>query len=57
MEHRITAPDGDGDGLARVVAVGDGVLIRYDYDRAAPVPFEDELVHALERFEGRALRA
>jgi acyl-CoA thioester hydrolase len=56
MEHRITAPI-DGTEDARVVAVGETLLIRYDYDLAAPVPFEDELVTAFERFEGVRLRA
>jgi len=56
MEHRITAP-AERNGDARVVAVGETVLIRYDYDLATAVPFEDELVAAFERFEGTPLRA
>jgi acyl-CoA thioester hydrolase len=57
MEHRITAPAPGGEALARLVAVGETVLIRYDYDRAAPTPFEPELVAAIEAFEGRQLRS
>jgi acyl-CoA thioester hydrolase len=56
MDHRITAPDGQGARLGRLVAVGETVLLRYDYDQAAPVPFETELVAQFERFEGRRLR-
>jgi len=59
MEHRITAPSRDlgAAGQARLVAVGETILIRYDYDQAAPVPFEDDLIAAFEAFEGRPLRA
>lgn len=58
MDHRITAPArGDDTGPGRVVAVGDTVLVRYDYDKAAATPLEDELASAIEAFEGRTLRS
>lgn len=57
MEHRITTPDPAAGNPARLVAVGETVLVRFDYDQQGPVPFEDELVAAFERFEGRRLRS
>ena len=58
MDHRITAPArGDGAGPGRLVAVGETVLVRYDYENGAPTPFEDGLVAAFEAFEGRNLRS
>jgi acyl-CoA thioester hydrolase len=57
MEHRITTPHPvDPGGRARLVAVGETILVRFDYDLQGPVRFEDELVAALERFERRPLR-
>lgn len=57
MDHRITAPAGsDSPVPVRLVAVGETVLVRYDYAAAAPAPMEDELITAFEAFEGRALR-
>jgi acyl-CoA thioester hydrolase len=57
MDHRITAPArGDDSGPGRVVAVGETVLVRYDYDTAAATMLEDGLVSAIEAFEGRPLR-
>ena len=57
MDHRITGPGSAANRSPQVVvAVGETVLIRYDYDQAAPVPFEPELVAQFERFEGRRLR-
>ncbi|MEO8229333.1 MAG: thioesterase family protein [Chloroflexota bacterium] len=57
MDHRITAPArGGGSGPGRVVAVGDTVLVRYDYEKGAATPLEDGLVSAVEAFEGRPLR-
>jgi acyl-CoA thioester hydrolase len=58
MDHRITAPAmGDDSGPGRLVAVGDTVLVRYDYDTAAATPLEARLVSLFEAFEGRTLRA
>jgi acyl-CoA thioester hydrolase len=57
MDHRITGPGRASGPAAQVVAVGQTVLIRYDYDQAAPVPFEPELVARFEAFEGRRLRS
>jgi len=58
MEHRITTPDAaSGSARARLVAVGETILVRYDYDVQGPLPFEDDLVSLFERFEGRRLRA
>jgi acyl-CoA thioester hydrolase len=58
MDHRITAPArGDGSGPGRLVAVGETVLVRYDYDAAAATPLEAGLVSAMEAFEGRSLRS
>lgn len=57
MDHRITAPArGGGNGPGRVVAVGETVLVRYDYDQAAATPLEDGLVSAIEAYEGGPLR-
>ena len=57
MDHRITAPSrGNVSDPGRVVAVGETVLVRYDYDNATATPLEDGLVSAIEAFEGRRLR-
>ncbi len=55
MDHRITAP-ATGSGPGRLVAVGETVMVRYDYDASAAMPLEDRLVSAIETFEGRSLR-
>lgn len=57
MDHRITAPAmGDDTGPGRLVAVGETVLVRYDYHTAAAMPLEARLVSFFEAFEGRTLR-
>jgi acyl-CoA thioester hydrolase len=57
MDHRITAaPRNDGGGPGRVVAIGETVLVRYDYDTGAATPLEPGLVSAIETFEGGHLR-
>ena len=54
LEHRLTAAlPGDE---PRLVAVGESVLVRYDYATQLPTPLSDDLVAALEGFEGRPLR-
>lgn len=54
LEHRMTAAvPGE---RPRLVAVSTSVLVRYDYATAAPVPIGDDIVAAMEAFEGRALR-
>ncbi|MFL5778719.1 MAG: acyl-CoA thioesterase [Chloroflexota bacterium] len=55
LEHRLTAAVPGRE--ARLVAVSESVLVRYDYAAEAPVPLGDAFVGAIERFEGRALSA
>lgn len=54
LEHRLTAAR-DGDA-ARLVAVSDSILVRYDYGTGDPVALGDAFVAAIEGFEGRSLR-
>ncbi len=54
MEYRITAPD-SRIAPARLVAVGDSVMVTYDYTHHRPTPLPAELVEMLESFEGRSL--
>jgi acyl-CoA thioester hydrolase len=54
LEHRLTAAAGDGP--ARVVALSDSVLVRYDYGSGRPVALGDAFVAAIEAFEGQPLR-
>jgi acyl-CoA thioester hydrolase len=55
LEHRVTAmPPG---GPARLAAVCRSVLVRYDYEAEAPVPWPERYVTAIEADEGRRLRA
>lgn len=54
LEHRLTAQT-EG-GPARLIAVSDSVLVRYDYATERPVPISDEDVAVIEAFEGRPLR-
>jgi acyl-CoA thioester hydrolase len=54
LEHRMTAA-GPGD-RARLVAVSESVLVRYDYAASAPVALGGSFVAAIEAFEGRPLR-
>jgi acyl-CoA thioesterase FadM len=44
------------DEPARLVAVSDSILVRYDYATEAPVALTPDLVAAIEAFEGRSLR-
>jgi acyl-CoA thioester hydrolase len=55
LEHRLTAcPPG---GTPRLVAVSDSVMVRYDYTTERPAALDDEVVAAIEAYEGRGLRA
>ena len=54
LEHRLTAQAGGGQ--ARLIAVSDSVLVRYDYATERPVPVSADDVATIERFEGRDLR-
>jgi acyl-CoA thioester hydrolase len=55
LEHRLTAAQPGGE--ARLVAVSDSVLVRYDYAAAKPVPLSAEYIAAMESYEGRSLTA
>jgi acyl-CoA thioester hydrolase len=55
LEHRLTAAAAP-DGPARLVAVSDSILVRYDYTTGAPSPLEERFVDLMEAFEGRQLR-
>jgi acyl-CoA thioester hydrolase len=53
LEHRLTAAmPGE---VARLVAVSDSVLVRYDYAKGQPVPLSAEHIAAMESREGRDL--
>ena len=55
LEHRLVAcAPGEA---ARLVAVSESVLVRYDYATEAPTPISVEHIAAIEAFEGRSLRA
>jgi len=54
LEHRLTAAAGGA--APRVVAISDSVMVRYDYATGRPSPLSDDIVAALEAFEGRSLR-
>ncbi len=54
LEHRLTACRPGGP--ARLVAVSDSVLVRYDYATGAPVALGEGFVAAIEAREGRPLR-
>jgi acyl-CoA thioester hydrolase len=54
-EFRITAPE-SAYGAARLVVVASSVQVGYDYDAGRVRPIRDDLVAALEAFEGRRLR-
>ena len=56
LEHRLTAMAAAG-GPARLVAVSDSVLVRYDYATGRPVALDPVFVAAIEAFEGRSLQA
>lgn len=53
LEHRLTA--GVGEGPARLVAISESILVRYDYANDAPVALSVEARAAIEAFEGREL--
>ena len=57
MDHRLTGPAGPRGTGSRLVAVVEAVLVSYDYDLEGPTPFADDVVAALEAFEGRGLRS
>lgn len=54
LEHRLTAAVPGGP--ARLVAVSDSVLVRYDYATGASVALDEVHVAAMEALEGRNLR-
>lgn len=54
LEHRLLAAR-PGDP-PRLVAVGDSILVHYDYAALKASPLTDEQVAAIEAFEGRPLR-
>jgi acyl-CoA thioester hydrolase len=56
LEHRLTARDEVADGPARLVAISDSILVRYDYATERPTPITPEFVAAIEAFEGTRLR-
>ena len=55
VEHRLTASRPNGP--VRLVAICRTVVVRYDYDREAPVAWPADLVAKVEAFEGRSLRS
>ena len=55
LQHRLLAAAPAAS--ARLVAVSDSVLVRYDYATTAAVPLSDAHVAAIEAYEGRSLRA
>jgi acyl-CoA thioester hydrolase len=56
LEHRLTARDEVADGPARLVAVSDSILVRYDYATERPTPITEAFVAAIEAYEGRPLK-
>jgi len=55
LEHRLTACAPGG--LPRLVAISVSVMVRYDYRTDRPAPLSASFIDAIERFEGRSLRA
>ena len=55
MEFRVTA-DASPYGRARLVATAVTVQVGFDYDAGHAEPLRDDIVAALEAFEGRRLR-
>ena len=55
LEHRLVA--GIRGETTHLIAVAESILVRYDYGTSRPVPIPDDYVEAIERFEGRPLRA
>jgi acyl-CoA thioester hydrolase len=56
LEHRLTARDEVGGGPARLVAISDSILVRYDYATERPTAITPEFLARMEAFEGRSLR-
>ena len=54
-DFRITAPESPY-GAARLIVVASSVQVGYDYDAGHVQPIRDDVVVALESFEGRRLR-
>ena len=54
LEHRLLSAEPDM--AARLVAVSDSVLVRYDYAAASPAALSEDQVAAIEAYEGRRLR-
>jgi acyl-CoA thioester hydrolase len=54
LEHRLTAAAAGGP--ARLVAISDSVMVRYDYATGRPSPLSAEIVTAIETVEGASLR-
>jgi acyl-CoA thioester hydrolase len=54
VDHRLTATSDAG--AVRLVATVRSVIVRYDYEAEAPVPWPVDLVDRIEAFEGRRLR-
>jgi acyl-CoA thioester hydrolase len=54
LEHRLTACEPGG--AARLVAVSDSVMVRYDYTIGRATEFDARFVEAMETVEGRSLR-
>jgi acyl-CoA thioester hydrolase len=54
-EFRVTAPDGPY-ARARLIVVSTSVQVGYDYAEGGARPLLDDVVAALEAFEGRRLR-
>ena len=54
LEHRLLAAVAGTQ--ARLVAVSESILVRYDYASARPVALSSEHADAIETFEGRPLR-
>jgi acyl-CoA thioester hydrolase len=54
VEHRMTV--GPPDGPVRLAATVQSVIVRYDYETEAPVPWPPDAVARIEAFEGRTLR-
>ena len=54
LEHRLTAAAAGEP--ARLVAISDSVMVRYDYATGRPSPLSEDIVAAIEAVEGRSLR-
>jgi acyl-CoA thioester hydrolase len=54
LEHRLTACEPGG--AARLVAVSDSVMVRYDYTIGRATELDARFVEAMETVEGRSLR-